>query len=178
MPDNSLETFIKEKKQLKRKFSEKLSLSTKKALVAIVLDKELSKQDEQILLHILDGASRIDVEVVVLADTNLRAIEAKNAKILPYNRHNREKILTAADMAIGFDFSDVEEMLLHGTIPISQVRPEVEDYNPNRETGNSFIYKKSDHWCLFAALVRALETFKFPYDWKNIVRQGIQSVKG
>ncbi len=177
MPQNTLETFIKEKKQLKRQFSKKLNLSYEKPLVAIILDRELSDQEESVLAEILEGSTQIGAEVVVLADTNLKAIKDKNTVILPYNRKNREKILMAADMAIGFDFSDVEEMLLHGTIPISQIRPEVQDYNPNRETGNGFIYKKSDHWCLFAALVRALETFKFPYDWKNIVRQGMQSVK-
>jgi len=86
-------------------------------------------------------------------------------------------LLEAADMALVFEFSDVEEMLLNGVIPISSLRPEVSDYNPNRETGNGFIFKKESPWAIFAALVRARETFKFPYDWKHIIRQGMSSVK-
>ena len=67
-------------------------------------------------------------------------------------------------------------MLLNGTIPVSPARAEIADYNPNRETGNGFVYKNTDSWCMFAALVRALETFKFPYDWNNIIRQGLETV--
>jgi starch synthase len=78
-------------------------------------------------------------------------------------------------MALVFPFSDVEEIMLNGVIPISMNRPGIKDYNPNKETGNGFVYKKEDSWSIFAALVRAVETFKFPYDWKHIVRQGILS---
>ena len=101
---------------------------------------------------------------------------SKNVSFLPYGRANRKILLEASDMALSFKFSDVEEMLLNGTIPISPMRDEIKDYNPNHETGNGFIYQKSDRWCIFAALVRAIETFKFPYDWNNIVREGLRSV--
>ena len=85
--------------------------------------------------------------------------------------------MSAADIALIFDFTDVEELLLNGVVPVSPARAEVEDYNPNKETGNSFVYKNKSAWGVFAALVRAIETFKFPYDWKHIVRQAVESVK-
>lgn len=174
MNSSSLENFLKRKKEVKKSFSEKLSFSHKKPLLGIILDKELSSEDEVKLKHILEGTMSLNVQVLILADTNLDVISFAHTIIIPYSAASRKHVLEACDMALCFGFNDVEEMLLHGTIPISGARSEVEDYNPNRETGNGFIYKNTSHWGVFAALVRALETFKFPYDWNHIVRQGRQ----
>lgn len=175
MAVSSLDNCIKKKREAKKMFASKFSFSAKRPLLGIILDNELSREEEGRLQNILEGTAHVDVQVVILADTNLDVCGIPHTIVVPYSRVNRKDLLEAADMSLGFSFSDVEEMLLNGTIPISSSRPEVSDYNPNRETGNSFIYKKSDHWSVFAALVRALETYKFPYDWKNIVRQGIRS---
>ena len=43
--------------------------------------------------------------------------------------------------------------------------------------GNGFVYDNENVWGIFAGVVRALETFKFPYDWKHIVRVGLGSMK-
>lgn len=65
----------------------------------------------------------------------------------------------------------------HGVVPVTKgFIEEVVDYNPNTESGNSFIYKSLNHWEIFAAIVRACETYKFPYDWKFIVRSCTKSV--
>jgi len=174
--NSSLENFVKQKKEVKSFLSKKLSFNTKKPLLGIILDQELSPEIEDTLKKILEGTAHIDVQVVILADSNIGALSIPHTVVLPYSRNNRKIVLQAADIALGFNFSDVEEMLLNGTIPVSPARNEVEDYNPNHETGNSFIYKRSDSWSIFAALVRALETFKFPYDWKNIQRQGLETM--
>ena len=44
------------------------------------------------------------------------------------------------------------------------------NYHPNEETGNSFTYPSTNPWDIFMALVRAHETYRFPYDWQHIVR--------
>lgn len=155
--------------------AEKFSFALKNPLLAVILDKELSEDDEKNLKDILEATMHVNVQVVILADKN-PDYDSKNVSFLPYGRANRKILLEASDMALSFKFSDVEEMLLNGTIPISPMRDEIKDYNPNHETGNGFIYQKSDRWCIFAALVRAIETFKFPYDWNNIVREGLRSV--
>lgn len=160
---------------MKKVLAEQLGFSIKNPLLSIILDRELSKSDEENLKHILEATAAVDVQVVVLADTNLDACDSPHAVVLPYGRVNRTKLLQGADMALCFGFNDVEEMLLNGTIPVSPARSEIADYNPNRETGNAFVYKKMNCWSMFAALVRAVETFKFPYDWTNIVRQGRES---
>jgi hypothetical protein len=42
------------------------------------------------------------------------------------------------------------------------------DYNPVKEFGNAFIYKQDNPWHMLQAVIRAAETYKFPYDWKTL----------
>jgi len=172
-----LNKLLSKKKQTKKNLSKDLKLSSKKPLLAIFVDNELSKKQEEMIDMFLSGISSIDLQVVVLADSNLKSFKSPMITVLPYSRHNRQILLEAADMALSFSFSDIEEMLLNGVIPISPKRNEIVDYNPNREVGNAFIYTKEDPWAIFAALVRARETYKFPYDWKHLIREGVESVK-
>lgn len=174
---SSVGQLLKQKKEVKRNIGKMFSFSSKKPLLGIFLDKELPQESEKKVRMFLEAVKVLDIEVALLADSNLSAL-SPNVIYIPYSRLNRKSLLEAADMALTFEFTDVEEMLLNGVIPISPVRPEVKDYNPNVESGNGFIYKQEDPWCIFAALVRARETFKFPYDWKHIVRQGIMVGKG
>lgn len=174
MTDGSINSFLKDKKRTKSLISKELKISSNKPLLGIFLDHELSEELAVKLKDILSGLKSINLELVLLADTNLEFFE--KCPILPYNRKNRKLLLEASDIALVFPFSDVEEMLIHGTIPVSTSRDEVKDYDANREIGNSFVYNDGDQWSMFAALVRAVETFKFPYDWRHIVRQGFESV--
>ncbi len=45
------------------------------------------------------------------------------------------------------------------------------EYNPLKETGNAFVYEKNSPWHMLAAVLRASETFKFSYDWKNLLEE-------
>jgi len=45
------------------------------------------------------------------------------------------------------------------------------NYEPSREHGFAFLYKNNDSYSQFAAIIRAVESFKFPYDWKNILSE-------
>lgn len=53
----------------------------------------------------------------------------------------------------------------------------LENYNPNLENGNCFMYYKHSPWSIFAALVRTYENYRFPYDWKNICKSAVQAIK-
>lgn len=64
----------------------------------------------------------------------------------------------------------------NGIVPVtSEFNTKIEDYNPNTEKGNSFVFNNFNEWEVFAAVVRALETHKFPYDWKFIKRSCTKS---
>ncbi len=177
MSDDAGNKFLKDKKESKKMLSKTLSLLSDKPMLGIFIDHDLSEMAENKLREILEGTKALSMQVVILADSNLEALSSGHIKILEYTRKNRKALLDAADMSLVFPFSDVEEMLIHGIIPISMARSEISDYNPNKESGNAFIYENDDSWSIFAALVRAAETYKFPYDWKHIIRQGIESVQ-
>jgi len=166
-----IDTLIKDKSEAKDKLSSMLKFHIKKPLIALFMDRELSKSEEKNLAMILDGIKDLDATVIAIADTNHEVFS--DIKTMEYNRMNRHYLLEAADITLVFDSTDVEELLANGIIPITSERPEVSDYDPNHESGNAFVYKNTSPWSVFAALVRAVETFKFPYDWKHIIRQGL-----
>lgn len=71
---------------------------------------------------------------------------------------------------------DIRYLSLLGakTVPILEVREAekfgYEEFNPQTEKGRCFCFTGFDVWTIFAAVVRALENYRFPYDWNNIVR--------
>lgn len=176
MDNSGLENILKQKKDTKKLFAEKLSFQPQMPLVAIILDHEISKKEQSLIMNLLEGMGSLEVNVIILTDQNfvVEGSHSASLRMLPYSRRNRKYLLEAADIALCFSFNDVEEMLLNGTIPVSAKRKELSDYHPNHETGNAFIARDGSAWGIFAAMVRAVETFKFPYDWKGIVRQGME----
>lgn len=89
------------------------------------------------------------------------------------NGFYKRKIYAASDIIIIPTLSEecVEEAkfaMAYGVIPVIPPADFAENYNPNMEKGNAFVYIKDSPWSLFATLIRALESFRFPYDWKNI----------
>ncbi|MBL4694599.1 hypothetical protein JKY72_04490 [Candidatus Gracilibacteria bacterium] len=176
--ESSFKNFLKRKREGKITLTNELKFSAKKPLLAIILEDRLKEEDEVKLRYILEGIEAINTEVVVMCDEDCEFFEKMNhVQIMRFNRINRRNLMEAADLALCFEFNDVEEMLLHGIIPVSAERPDLMDYDANHETGYGFIYKNTGVWGVFAALVRAVETFKFPYDWKHIMQEGIRAVK-
>ena len=153
-------------------------------------EKELFPREE--LFKLLDGLRILNIKAVVI-DTeqpsdlnNLGELaDHQGGQIVWYNprqdnsgrgREEKEidRLLMAADMAIVFHEQHelIKLMMNYGIVIVAQDKsPLLENYKPNEETGNSFLFKKKDLWSVFAALVRALETHKFPYDWNHIIRQ-------
>ena len=85
-----------------------------------------------------------------------------------------DRLFLAADLAILFNSHHelIKLLMSYGVVPVGEERsPLLENYRPNEETGNAFLFNKKDLWSVFAATVRALETYKFPYDWNHIVRK-------
>jgi starch synthase len=100
--------------------------------------------------------------------------------ILPDDETSMRMMLAGCDIAMffspTFEEEAVENVLRYGVIPVSLPHEILNNYNPVQENGNAFVYEKTTHWHCFAGLVRALETFKFPYDWRTIQRHAIESM--
>ena len=77
----------------------------------------------------------------------------------------------ACDMAFCLSAEAVEDALDAMIVPLSPKKmPRLQNYAPKREKGNAFTFEKMNPWLMFAAMVRACETYRFPFDWKCTVR--------
>jgi glycogen synthase len=87
----------------------------------------------------------------------------------------------AADMALFLAPPKGQEELAlcmqFGVVPISLPCDGLEDYDPVQEAGNAFLFAESNPWLCFASLIRALETYKLPFDWRTIQRHAMESCK-
>jgi hypothetical protein len=178
-----------------KKGPETQNVPAKTALVLIFAsdlngERELFPREK--LFNLLEGLMVLNVKTIVI-DTqqpsdinNLGELSDHQAgQIIWYNpeqdnsgraREEKEidRLLLASDIAVIFNHhSDLIKLLMnYGVVIVAdESSPQLENYKPNEETGNAFLFNRRDLWSVFAAMVRALETFKFPYDWQHIVRK-------
>lgn len=143
----------------------------------------------QLLEHLLPGLLELPINIVIRGRGSKKYGElfmnlAKQYKhriaIMGDDETNMRRMLAGCD--IGLFLSDKEgseelsNTLSYGVIPVSMPNDILEDYNPIQESGNSFIFTAENQWKCFASLVRALETFRFPYDWRTIQRHAMDTV--
>jgi len=65
----------------------------------------------------------------------------------------------------------------YGSVPIVRatggLADTVQDYDPRTGLGTGFVFRPYDRWALFAAIVRAIETFKHREVWRQIQVRGM-----
>lgn len=69
------------------------------------------------------------------------------------------------------DFKTIAEQ---GIVPVmlNGAHKNAENYDAVAEKGNAFLFPKMEAWYVYGSLIRAIENFVFPYDWKNIKTAG------
>lgn len=104
------------------------------------------------------GFKEIDLAVV--------AVEKNTPKA------EQDRLFMAADIALVFSDAAVEQARRASCVPVApQLNASMVNYTPVEENGNGFFYKAAGKWAVFGAVVRALETYQFPYDWENVMRE-------
>jgi starch synthase len=67
----------------------------------------------------------------------------------------------------------------YGSVPIVRatggLADTVQDYDPRTGQGTGFVFDEYDRWMLFAAIVRAVETFKHRDLWRQIQLRGMRA---
>ena len=183
---------IEKKAQNKQEFCchHNLKCGKKDFLVAIIA--ELSdKNGGQVLQETLEGILKIGTFVAIRAIGSAKYQKTlqkfhkqygKQIAIIADDELEVRKLLAAADASYFFnDGVDNEkltvEALRYAALPIAPVSMKhiIENYDPNQESGNSFTYDTGNYWSAFAAVVRAMENFRFPYDWKNIQKTALRN---
>lgn len=181
------------RKTLKEHFQKKNGLYEDKNHFLVAVTTPLkSENNSEIWSDILPGISDMGFQIAIRANANSTEkaiaqsyLEDHVGTCALISEDEYEEIYDAADVLLVFSHDDitkdeVRKALLKGVIPIiTNDFPieNIENYNPNLENGNAFVYYKKSAWALFASLIRAYENYRFPYDWKNICKAATKSVK-
>ncbi len=183
MGRSDLQKLLDEKKAAKKHlfdecWPDSARTMNKHPLVVLFTTKE--KANKELVFKLLEGLFILPMHTVVVSEDepgeNVHHPSSRITWFNPESGRNAKKlddILLAADMAVIFDEkqSTIHTLFDKGVIPVGHEKsPHLQNYHPNDETGNSFTYSDKGPWGVFAAIVRAYETFQFPYDWQHIIR--------
>ena len=71
------------------------------------------------------------------------------------------------------------EAMRYGAVPIVRktggLADSVVDYDPANKTGTGFVFEKFDNHAFYGAMVRAIETYRYPEFWRDIQRRGMMT---
>lgn len=117
---------------------------------------------------LIQGLDALPLAVVVITPKGKPIVEnTKNVRF--FDNHRKSAAEKAADFAVVMH-AETASVRKNGCVPIAKLDGDSTiDYNPLKEKGNGFYFKNPTKWEIFAAVVRALETYQFPYDWENLV---------
>lgn len=144
-----------------------------------------------LLEKMVEGLLELPIELIIRGRgsqkygalfTDLAKKEKHRIKIVPDDEVTLRKLLAGSDIALFLASSkevreDICHALSYGVVPVAPEQESLENYNPIQESGNAFTFAEATSWQCFAALVRALETFKFPFDWRTIQRHAMEGVE-
>ncbi len=142
-----------------------------------------------VLKQLLPGILASSAELLILGKgsaeygtlfTKLQKEHKHRIAIIPERETDVHRMYGAADMALFLTPPPAKELqicLSYGVIPISAPAELLENYDPVQEAGNAFLFEGKTVWHAHAAFVRAMETYKFPYDWRTIQKHAMESMK-
>lgn len=173
------------KMQQKTALQEELGWAAEPKRAIVCIPAGVSDQlGGKLLEEVLSGLLELPIEILILGKgsssygqmlTKLAKENKHRVAIIPNDQKMVAKMFAASDMALflcqSSGMQELEQALRYGTVPVTPAGLNLHDYNPNQESGNAFIYQKENSWHCYGAVVRALETFKFPYDWRTIQKE-------
>ncbi len=190
-------TFKKKQKKtvltIKEKFQRKHGLyEDKNHFIVFIATPLFSENNADLWAELLPGLSDMGFQIVMRGnasekhkDIALAFAEDHSALCAIIDEEEYLSAYEVSDILLTFSqdkttILEVQHALSKGVVPIvSHDFPLeiLENYNPNLENGNSFMYYKQTPWSIFATIVRAYENYRFPYDWRNLCKTAIKSSK-
>lgn len=145
------------------------------APVLLIFSPE-DKHLHDLLYQILQGCLVLPIRTVVVNHDQRPDLPEHAASKITWispEKNELDEWLLAADMALLFKehHQIIDHLLKKGVIPVAKEQsPLLVNYDAIKEIGNSFTFSSYNPWDMFAALVRARETYTFPFDWQHILR--------
>ncbi len=179
---------LEHKSQNKEALQEELGWTPEPKRAMICIPTGVSeKLGGELLKDLMPGLLALPLEIVILGKgsaefgeylTDMSREHDQRIAIIPNDEKHIRKMFAAADMALFLTdptgLPELEAALHYGTVPVCPHTKRIKGYDPNQESGEGFFIDKMNMWQCFAAIVRALETFRFPYDWRTIQKNGMQ----
>lgn len=157
----------------------------------IIIPQELKENTGGALLKdMLPGLLALDISLVIRGRgsaaigallTSLHQKHPECIAILPDAPESLLRMTHAGDMALFcHDPQTSKELglcLLNGTVPIAPdtAGSLLTSYDPVQESGNAFLFQNVNPWHAYAAIVRACETYKLPFDWRTIQKHCMET---
>ncbi|MBI3336039.1 hypothetical protein HYZ98_00545 [Candidatus Peregrinibacteria bacterium] len=157
----------------------------------MILPQEVREETgETLLREMLPGLLALDIALLIRGRgsanigallTTLHQKYPEHIAIIPDTEESLIQMVRGGDIALFCtDPTGSKELSLcleQGTIPIApdHVGSLLHSYDPVQESGNAFLFQKINPWHAFAAIVRACETFKLPFDWRTIQRHCMET---
>lgn len=178
----------------KKKLQEDFELEVDEDIPLIAMATRITEQKGfDLILEIIDALMRLEMQLILVgnADSHYKKIFKKLSKKNPrkvaahlkFETKRITRVYAGSDMFLmpsRFEPCGLGQMisLRYGSIPIVRETGGLSDtivnYNPRTKKGNGFTFKTYNPKDLLVAIVRALETYKYENDWKNLARNGMQ----
>ena len=183
---------IKNKVQNKLFLQKELWLPSNNKIPIVCITCELTDKNwASLIKETLDWILALDLQLLVLGvgSADYQETFAEYAEQYPNKMHilindeiSKRKIYAASNISLIFKNNsqnalELKNALTYGVIPVIKTDPILRDYNPITESGNAFLFEKEDKWLFYAAFIRALENYKFKYDWQNLELTAMETLE-
>ncbi len=147
-----------------------------------------------ILTEVIDGLMDLPLQLVVLGTGDqyyhemLTRVQKRNphkmALFLTFNNTLSQKIYAASDMFLmpsRFEPCGSHQMVAmrYGSVPVVRatggLADTVTDFDPRGGQGNGFTFEKYSGMMLFAAVIRALESYRYRDSWRKLMERCMQA---
>ena len=162
------------KKQKKEIQQQRWGLVVGAQIPLILIRDEIDAHIHAILNAIIDGLSAVGLQLAVVAPCDHERLSQWKKAQEKYPKWikligKEEAKSDVFDIAVleSLTIERLKELREQRMVPVAEKG--VSTFDPVEEKGNGFLYHENP-WSLFAALVRAQETYRFPYDWDNLIR--------
>ncbi len=159
-----------------------------------IISRLTDQKGFDILADVIDHLLDLDLQFVVLGTGDphyhemfsrvAQAYAGKAAVFLTFNAELAQKIYAGADLFLmpsRFEPCGLGQMIAmrYGSVPVVRatggLADTVRDFDPRSGEGNGFSFEPYDRWALFAAIMRAVENFKYKDTWRKLQVRGMSA---
>ena len=181
---------IKRKKLNKIYLQQLFNLSENKNIPVICSTSRVTYQKGfELVANILNNILKLDVQVIIIGTgdktyiSKLQKIAKKYPRklaVVPSHEENQKYetlVYAGSDMFLMPSHQEpcgINQMIAmrYGCVPIVRkvggLHDTVSNYNPTTKKGTGFVFNNFDDFALYGVIIRALETYKYKVDWRNL----------